>query len=172
MLFPLSCSSLKYTLRAKNTSGKKHIKYFWSKTLNRWFSFIIHSFSIIFSRYESLARNFYCCQKKKNFETILSLKVYGNLKLYTRCYINAEQIWGVNLKCWILNAKIPTINRWTNRYSMVRHSKSVLNFAPSRSCFKLTFWEIGDYKQNKRTTYEFGYFVYTIDLVRLENSNV
>ena len=59
----MSCSCLKYTIRAKITSGKKHIKYFHKNTLNRWFSFIIHSFSIIFSRYESLARNLYCRQK-------------------------------------------------------------------------------------------------------------
>ena len=50
--FPLSCSPIKYTIRAKNTvqtSGKKHINYFRSKRLIRWFSFIM-------SRYESLAQ--------------------------------------------------------------------------------------------------------------------
>ena len=77
----------------KNTSGKKTHKLLPVENVNPLVLLvIIHSFSIIFSRYESLARNLYCCQKKFFFKTILSLKVYGNLKCATNIHARIQAV--------------------------------------------------------------------------------
>ena len=74
--FPLSCRPIKYTLRAKNTfqtSGKKTHKLLPVKMLNPLV--LLHYVSVW-----KLSTKNCMALKNSNFETILSLKAYGNLK--------------------------------------------------------------------------------------------